>query len=397
MQVVASQWLVRVILVSLGLASSSASLAQPPGGWPNWRGPLHSGVAPDADPPVRWSETENVAFKIPIPGESLSSPIVVGDRVFVVTATALDVETYAANLQVAKGVVDRGEWPPNVAPVAHQFKVYAFDRYTGQLSWERRATERVPHESHYLDSSFACASPLSDGERLYVHFGSNGTYAYDLEGTLLWSIDLGDMRSRRGFGEASSPTLAGDLLIINWDHEDDSFIVALDKKSGREVWRTERPGEVSSWSTPLAVRHGGGLQIVVSSTGKSRGYEVETGEELWRLGGMTVNQIPTPLFRDGVIYLASGYRGSMLQAIDADRARGDLEGSEAVLWTYERDTPYVATPLLYGQNLYFVKHFRNVLTVLDPVTGDVRYGPVRLAARRYLCFSGRRRRPGLLL
>ncbi|MEE2776482.1 MAG: PQQ-binding-like beta-propeller repeat protein, partial [Acidobacteriota bacterium] len=207
----------------------------------------------------------------------------------------------------------------------------------------------------------------------------NGTYAYDLEGTLLWSIDLGDMRSRRGFGEASSPTLAGDLLIINWDHEDDSFIVALDKKSGREVWRTERPGEVSSWSTPLAVRHGGGLQIVVSSTGKSRGYEVETGEELWRLGGMTVNQIPTPLFRDGVIYLASGYRGSMLQAIDADRARGDLEGSEAVLWTYERDTPYVATPLLYGQNLYFVKHFRNVLTVLDPVTGDVRYGPVRLA------------------
>ena len=172
-----------------------------------------------------------------------------------------------------------------------------------------------------------------------MHFGSNGTYAYDLEGELLWQVDLGDMTTRRGFGEGSSPALHKDSLIINWDHEGDSFIVALDKRTGKELWRTERPGEVTSWSTPLVVEHESGTQVIVSSTGFSRGYDFETGKELWRLAGMTVNSIPTPLHLDGTVFLASGYRGNMLQAVDLGRAKGDLEGSDAVLWQYERDTP----------------------------------------------------------
>ena len=211
-----------------------------------------------------------------------------------------------------------------------------------------------------------------------MHFGSNGTYAYDFDGQLLWQNDLGDMTARRGFGEGNSPALAGGYLIVNWDHEGDSFIVALDKATGREAWRTDRPGEVTSWSTPLVVERGGDLQIVVSATGRSRGYDARSGRELWSLGGMTVNQIPSPLYDDGLVFLSSGYRGSMLQAVRLDAAQGELEGTEAVAWQLERDTPYVATPLLYGEQLYFFKHFRNILTVVDPKTGVVRYGPVRL-------------------
>ena len=183
-------------------------------------------------------------------------------------------------------------------------------------------------------------------------------------------MDLGDMTTRRGFGEGSSPALYGDALVINWDHEGDSFLVALDKRTGEELWRTARPGEVTSWSTPLVVEHDGKPQIIVSSTGYSRGYDFATGEELWRLSGMTVNSIPTPVHRDGIVYLASGYRGNMLQAVDLAKAEGDLEGTAAVRWQYERDTPYVASVLPYGDQLYFIKHLRNIFSSLDAATGE---------------------------
>ena len=356
--------------------------------WSNWRGPAYNGTSPDADPPVRWSESENVRFKVGIPGESLASPIVHEmSRVYLLTAEALDPDGYADRRAAAQEVFDSGDWPPKVAPVRHAFWVYALDAEDGTVVWRRKARESVPHESHYLDSSYACGSPLTDGERLYAHFGSNGTYAFSLDGEPLWQVDLGDMTTRRGFGEGSSPALAGERLIVNWDHEGESFIVALDRATGRELWRSERPGEVTSWSTPLFVPHESGDQVIVSSTGRSRGYDAETGRELWSLSGMTVNQIPTPLRLDDVVFLASGYRGSMIQAVDLDRAEGALEGSSAVLWQHERDTPYVATPLLYGEQLYFVKHFRGILTALDARTGAVRIGPTRLPRLRQVYAS----------
>lgn len=379
---------------ALGLSLLAASLALPavaretePTPWMNWRGPLYNGTSPDADPPLRWSETENVRFKVDIPGESLSSPIVFDGKVFVMTAVALDPKAYEEKLDAAQAVVDAGEWPPKVEPVRHAFWVYALDAETGEVVWKHKSRESVPHESHYLDTSYACASPLTDGERLYVHFGSNGTYAYSLDGELLWEVDLGDMTTRRGFGEGSSPALAGEQLIVNWDHEGDSFVVALDRESGEETWRKERPGEVTSWSTPFYVEDDDGGQVIISSTGRSRGYAADDGEELWSLSGMTVNQIPTPLLRDGVAYLSSGYRGNMLQAIALDRAEGELEESPAVLWTYERDTPYVATPLLYDERLYFIKHFRNILTVLNATSGEVLVGPERLQSLRQVYAS----------
>jgi outer membrane protein assembly factor BamB len=363
---------ISVMLLSASLWTPAA-WGQDPSGWTQWRGPLSNGTSPDANPPLRWSETENVRFKVDVEGESLASPVVWEDKIFLLSAVSVEADAYSKNREAAQAVFDSGEWPPSVAPAAQRFQIEARSRHDGKLLWRKVAREAVPHESHYLDSSWACASPIVDGERVYAHFGSNGTYAYDLDGNLLWQIDLGDMTTRRGFGEGSSPALWGDTLVINWDHEGDSFVVALDKKTGKELWRTQRPGEVTSWATPLIVPTAQPAQVVIPATGASRGYDLAIGKELWSLPGMTVNTIPSAVHRDGVVYLASGYRGNMLQAVDLSLAKGELAGSEAVLWTHERDTPYVASVLLYDEQLYFIKHLRNIFTSLDAATGKAHY------------------------
>jgi len=341
--------------------------------WGNWRGPLHTGEAPHADPPTRWSETENVRWKVPIAGRGLASPVVWGDRVFVMTAVAADAKAYDASRARAAEKLERQEWPPSVDPVAQQFRLIAISRADGRVLWDRLAREVVPHESHYIDSSWASGSPVTDGRRVIAHFGSYGTYAYDLDGNPLWSVDLGDMTTRNGFGEGSSPALHGDTVVINWDHEGDSFVVALDAATGKERWRTARPGEVTSWATPLVVRVGDRDQVVIPATGKSRAYDLETGREIWSLSGMTVNTIPSPVEVGGVVYLTSGYRGNLLQAVALAGAAGDLEGSPAVRWSHDRDTPYVPSLLVTAGRIYMIKHFKDILTVLAAADGTVRY------------------------
>ncbi len=346
--------------------------------WPQWRGPLANGVSPHGDPPLRWSETENVAFKVPVPGRGLASPIVWGDRIFLLTTVAADDEAYAASQEAAAGKLERQEWPPSVEPVKQRFVVLALARDDGRVLWQRTANEKVPHESHYITSSWASASPLTDGKRLFAFFGSNGLFTYDLDGELLWQVDLGDMETRNGFGEGASPAVHGETLVVNWDHEGESFIVALDAQTGKQRWRTERPGEVTSWSTPLIVEHGGRMQVVVAATGFSRGYALDTGKELWRASGMTVNTIPAPVHRDGVVYLGSGYSGNMVQAIDLAKASGELSPGEGIRWQHERHTPYVPSLLLDEHRLYFVKHFRNIVTALDARNGEVLFTEHRL-------------------
>lgn len=346
--------------------------------WPQWRGPLHNGVAPHSDPPTAWSETENVRLKVEVPGRGLASPIVWGDKIFLLTAVAADADAYDASQKAAAEKLEKKEWPPSVEPVKQAFEVLALSRQDGSVVWRKTAAEKVPHESHYLDSSWASASPVTDGERLFAQFGSSGLYAYDLEGELLWSVDLGDMTTRRGFGEGSSPALHGDTLVVNWDHEGDSFIVGLDARSGQERWRTERPGEVTSWATPLVVESAGRLQVVVPATGRSRGYDLETGHEIWSATGMTVNTIPTPVHRDGIVYLTSGYRGNLMQAIALARAKGPVNDTEAIVWTFDRHTPYVPSPVLYEDRICFIKHLRNIFTCLDATTGEVLYTEKRL-------------------
>ncbi|MEM7584217.1 MAG: PQQ-binding-like beta-propeller repeat protein [Acidobacteriota bacterium] len=346
--------------------------------WPQWRGPLHNGVAPHSDPPTTWSETENIRLKVEIPGRGLASPIVWGDRIFLLTAEPADATAYEASQKAAADKLEKQEWPPSVEPVKQAFMVLAVSRNDGRIVWRRTAVERVPHESHYLDASWASASPVTDGERLFAHFGSNGLYSYDVTGKLRWSVDLGDMTTRRGFGEGSSPALHGDTLIVNWDHEGDSFIVALDADTGEQRWRRERPDEVTSWATPLVVEVGERTQVVVPATGRSRGYDLETGEELWSATGMTVNTIPTPVHRDGMVYLTSGYRGTVMQAISLAKAKGPINDTEAMAWTFDRHTPYVPSPVLIEDRICFIKHLRNVFTCLDADSGEVIYTEKRL-------------------
>jgi outer membrane protein assembly factor BamB len=214
----------RLVFVLALLGQGAAARAD----WPWWRGPLGNGVSPDGDPPIHWSEKHNVRFKVAIDGDGLATPIVWRDRIYVLSARSLP----------GQG--------------AQRYLVTAYDRRDGSVAWQRVATERVPHEGRHLESGWATASPVTDGERLYAHFGSAGTFAYTLAGELVWKVDLGDMTTRLGYGEGSSPALWGDTLVVNWDHEGDSFIVALDTHTGAERWRKQRPGELTSWSTSAA-------------------------------------------------------------------------------------------------------------------------------------------------
>jgi outer membrane protein assembly factor BamB len=366
---------VGAVALALGLAGhASAADASVRAQWPWWRGPLGNGVSPDGDPPVHWSEQENVRFKVAVDGDGLATPIVCGDRIYVLSARPLD--------GAGKG--------------KQRFLVTAYDRHDGSVAWQRVAVERVPHEGHHQESSWATASPVTDGERLYAHFGSAGTFAYTLEGELIWKLDLGDMTTRLGYGEGSSPALWGDTLIVNWDHEGDSFIVALDKRTGKERWRKNRPGELTSWSTPLIVEHEGRVHVIVAAGGRTRGYDLRNGDVLWSLSGLGMNAIPTPIFDAGILYLASGKRDSpRMLAVDLHGAKGDLDGGRAVRWTRDRDTPYVSSPLLYRGQLYFFKHVTSILTSVDAATGTTRFSertdlgnvfasPVAAAGRIYL-------------
>ena len=244
--------------------------------------------------------------------------------------------------------------------------------------WERTAREAPPNEErHHPTATRASTSGITDGEHLYAYFGSQGLFCYDMEGNLKWEKDLGNMRTARSFGEGGAPAIHGSTLLVNWDHEGDSFIVALDKQSGDELWRKERQ-ERTSWSTPLVVEHNGRRQVIVSASAKTRSYDLETGDVIWECAGLGSNVIPTPLHEDGVVYVTSGHRRPAMQAILLDRAKGDIAGTDAVLWSIDRDTPYVSSPVLTNGRLYFVKNRNATLSCYDAKTGEALFGPLRL-------------------
>lgn len=372
--------ILRAASLALSVAGLAAGVAPASAGdWPQWRGPLATGVAPDANPPLVWSEDKNVRWKVPLEGLGSSTPVVWGDRLFVTTAVDSGVAGGVETPAVDAGAGGR----PSSRPPANKlrFVLMALDRATGAKLWERTAREVQPREGTHPDGTYASPSPMTDGERVYAFFGSQGLYAFDLHGEPLWQQDLGDMTIRLGFGEGSSPVLAGDSVIVNWDHEGDSFIAALDKRTGKERWRTPRE-EQTSWSTPLVVEHEGGAQVVVSATNKIRSYALADGALVWEASGMTLNAIPTPVHEGGVVYLTSGFRGNSAMAIRLDGAHGDITGSANVLWTLDRDTPYVPSPLLYDGILYFLKSNNGVVTAVDVASGKVLYGPERVEEPR---------------
>ena len=346
--------------------------------WHQWRGPEASGVAPDADPPIEWSENRNIRWKTEIPGQGHASPIVWDNTVFVTSAIETNKQIELEPIEEAprrrRGRRGGGSNRPSTV---HKFVLFAINRSDGTIRWQQTAREEVPHEGTHQTGSWAANSPVTDGEHVYAYFGSRGLYCYDMQGNLQWEKDLGNMSTRRGFGEGSSPVLYDATIVINWDHEGDSFIVALDKRTGAVLWKVDRD-ESTSWATPIVVEHNGTPQVVVNATHRTRGYDLTTGKTLWECGGMTANTIPSPVTANGIVYVTSGFRGNALQAIRLDDAEGDITGAAAIVWDYGRDTPYVPSPLLYDDTLYFLKHNRGVLSAFNASTGEAYYGPERL-------------------
>jgi outer membrane protein assembly factor BamB len=253
----------------------------------------------------------------------------------------------------------------------------AVDRATGKIAWQRTATTAVPHEGHHRTyGSFASNAPATDGQRVFAFFGSRGLFVYDLDGQLLWQRDLGlKMQMRLGFGEGSGAVVHAGRVYLQFDHEQEGVVVALDAADGKEIWRAPRM-ENSSWSTPLVVEHQGAKQLVVSADTKVKAYDIDTGKVVWEVAGLGTNPIPQPVqFRDTVL-LMSGYRNPRLMSVKLGRT-GDLTGTDAVVWETTRGTSYTATPALHEGMLYVIAD-NGMLSVFDAATGEPHYLQTRL-------------------
>ena len=365
------------LLVAFGFTVATAgALGQevnPLTQWGQWRGPLATGAAPKADPPVEWSETKNIRWKTKLPGLGHSSPVVWGSLVFVTTAEMTGAK------KPFTGVTPDGTHN-NMNPLFdHQFAVMAIDRQTGAVVWRRTVATRQPHESTHESATWASNSPVTDGEHVLSFFGSNGLYCLDTGGRLLWSRDLGDMQVKHGHGEGASPLLHGETVVVNWDHEGASVIVALAKRTGEELWRQPRD-EVTSWATPIVVTHDGQAQVVVSGTRRVRGYDLKTGAVIWEAGGLPGNIVASPVGADGMVFAAGSYEKQTLLAIRLTGAKGELTGTQQIAWQKNRSTPYVPSPLLYDGWLYYLRHYQGVLSRVNAKTGDEPSGPFRLGS-----------------
>jgi outer membrane protein assembly factor BamB len=334
--------------------------------WNQWRGPLANGFAPDADPPTTWGPDSNVRWKVAVPGQGESTPIVWQNRIFLTTAIETDREEEKSPAEAAEAP---GGNPFRIERPTHyyQFVVQCLDRAAGKLLWQKIVTEAVPHEGRHKDHGYASPSPVTDGQYVYASFGSRGIYCFDMDGNLQWDRNLGKQFIYRFFGEATSPALSGNTLFVVWDHEGDSFLYALDARTGKTRWQAPRePG--SSWTTPLVVDYDGRKQVVVNSNKKARGYDFATGDVIWECGGQTRAIIPCPVAYDGKVFLMSGYPESALFAVPLD-AKGDITGTEKIAWSRMSDTPYCPSPVLVDGKLWFNKTNTAILTCLDAKTG----------------------------
>lgn len=373
----------RTRLTTCTLSAAFLALARPAlaqDDWLQWRGPLATGVAPKAQPPVEWSEKKNIRWKAEIPGKGHSTPIVWSDRIFLTTAVPYG-DPVKPRIPSRPGAHDN-----LLMTHHHEYAVLAVSRKTGKIIWRQTLHKDLPHEAGHVSASLASNSPVTDGELVFAFFGSRGLYCLDVDGKLIWKKHLGEMHTKHGHGEGTSPVLHGDALIINWDQEENSYLATFDKRTGKQRWRVAR-AEDSSWSTPIVVEHAGKAQIIVPGTNRLRAYDLETGAVIWECGGLSSNIVASPVASGGVVYAGSSYDTRNLLAIRLEGAKGDITGTKQVLWSRRTRTPYVPSPLLYGDSLYTMQHYQGVLSRLDVKTGDDQGGPFRLDAIEHLYAS----------
>ncbi len=363
------------VLASAALCAAvfaAAPAAQEPY-WPYWRGPAADGMAA-GDAPLTWSDTQNIRWRTEIPGLGNSSPVVWGDLVFVTTAIKAGASAAAAPAPPPSRGFNPGGGGPQVE---HKFDVLCLDRKTGKILWQRTAITATPHEGgHNVYGSFASNSPLTDGAFVYAFFGSRGVYCYDLKGNLVWKKDYGvQMRMKMAFGEGMAPVLSGNKLILVFDHEGESFMSVLDKATGSEIWRVSR-NERTNWAAPLVVDFKGRKQIVVSSSGKVRSYDLETGKPIWECAGLGANTIPQPVVQDDMVFVMSGYQNPRLMAIRLGR-EGDLTGTDAIVWTQTKGNSYTPSPVIFDNKFYALTD-TGMLSCYNARTGAPYYQQVRL-------------------
>ena len=382
------------ILLTLLLSIASDGSAQE---WPKFRGLNAGNIADDPNLPDTWSETENIAWKIDIPGLSWSSPIVWDDHIFVTTAisSAADEE-----VQPIPGLYDPGEHNGAVpAAGEHRWVVYDIDFETGAIRWATELHRQVPEITRHLKNSYASETPVTDGERLYVYFGAIGLVAaLDFEGNELWRKDVGTFNTMQAMATASSPALHEDRLYVLNDNTTQSFLSALDTETGDEVWRADRREGGQTWATPLVWENRLRTEIVTSASSRVRSYDLD-GELLWELSGMSLLTTPSPFTSHGLVYISSGYPGGALRPVYAIQpgAAGDIsvyrevasglqEGfpgtrsysqDDHVVWSYPLLGTYNTTALVYGDTYYTLLD-RGFLTAHDAATGAEIYGRKRL-------------------
>ena len=372
--------------------------------------PAGHGRIGTANPPTQWSEEKNIKWKVKIPGQGLSTPIVWGDKVFIQTAIPTgkkveaekkdeektdDAKSHRRGSRQESGKGLKARKGPAIGRAAaacggcirksrqrfYQFVLMCLDRKTGETLWQKVAREEVPHEGYHApgEGSFASGSPVTDGKQVFAFFGSRGLYCYDMDGNLKWEKDLGKMKIKLGFGEGSSPALYGNTLVVTWDHEGRTISSWPSMPTpGEELWRVPRKSE-TVWATPLVVEVDGQAASRRFRARKNLQLRFSSGKLMWECKGLTANPIPSPVAGDGLVYLATGYRGSALLAIKLDgKGEGILTGTEAIAWSYNKDTPYVPSPLLFDGRLYFTKVNTAMLTCLNAKTGEVVFGPERM-------------------
>jgi outer membrane protein assembly factor BamB len=370
------------LLAVLVAVTPARAVDQAESNWHQWRGPNANGLASQGDPPTEWNAEKNIKWKTPIPGRGSASPIVWGDKIFVLTA--VDTGKPDPNAPAPPAAEEeeeddddgddgrrrrRGRGRDSGPKNLHQFKVICLDRNTGDILWEKVAREAAPHEGKHGDNTYASGSPTTDGKFLYATFGSQGIYCYDLDGNLQWEKDLGDMRATNGFGEGASPTIYKDTLLVPWDHEDGSKLYALDVNNKGEIkWERDRE-EPTTWITPVVVEAAGKTQVIVNGSNRSRSYDFNTGEVIWECGGQGSNPIPVPVVFEDLVFCMTGHRDPAAVAIPLD-STGDITDTDKVAWRTEKGTPYVPSPLLIGDHLYITKGNNGVLSCLNARTGE---------------------------
>ena len=341
--------------------------------WPQWRGPRGQGVA-GGDYPDTWSSTENIAWKTEIPGRGHSSPVVWGDRVFLTSnIEGEEIPGRLAPDHIGYDLKPGYLHPDSVgADYEQRLMVLAVDANSGELLWERTVFDGPVYDNRHRKNTYASSTIATDGERIYADFEAEGLHVFDLDGNLVWQVWFGGL-AKAGLGPGTSPILFGDLVIVQADREmgDGSFIAGLDRKTGRQVWRTDRPTR-RSWATPILVQTGNeaGSQTVLVASGAEAviGYDPATGAELWRTEGTRSHPIPSYVAGHGLVFATAGSQAKVAMAIQPDPRVED----DRIVWRYNKGTAYVPSPIAYGDYFYLMTD-RGIITCLDAKTGEVVY------------------------